>query len=155
MWSNVFSFVPIVTFKPLTVLLSSIALNVTAVASVASWTIIHPMLWVDLGFGSWENIYIQFNTMGIHTFPLLCSLINYALLTDAPIYMQDLLATYFIIIIYIIWNYIYYSMTGTVQYVFMDWANPEAYWAIVLFVITMFTGVTINNVTIALLSQFV
>jgi hypothetical protein len=55
-WANIFSFLPYFDLKWLAVTLSSIALNVTLIASVTSWTIIHPFILFELDFANTANL---------------------------------------------------------------------------------------------------
>lgn len=111
-WSNMFSFVPYLDMKWVTVALSSLAMNVTVIAFTTSWTIIHPFLLFELDWSNSGTLIEQLNTAAIHTFPFACSFFNFIFLTDAPIYITDVLMTYAVFWTYIPWNYIHYTITG-------------------------------------------
>ena len=150
-----FSFVPYLDLKWVTVALSSVAMNVTVIAFTTSWTIIHPFLLFQLDFSNSSVLIEQLNNAAIHTFPFVCSFFNFIFLTDAPIYITDVWMTYAVFWTYIPWNYIHYTITGASQYDFITWESPETYYIIVLFVWAQMAIVTVSNTVIAITSQFV
>lgn len=153
MWSNVFSFLPWIDLRWVTVSLSSIALNLTLVASLASWTLIHPFILFELELSSWETLYPQLYVMGVHTLPLVCSYTNYLFLTDAPIYIQDIPVSVSIINIYMIWNFLYWATTGEIQYDFLNWGDSSQWWMIPVTYFFLIGAVVVSNTSIALISQ--
>ena len=111
--------------KALTIVLSSLTVNTDLIVTIVSWTIIHPMMWYYYGFDTWYKVLIQLWIMAVHTIPLMAVSINYALLTDAPLYISDAWIMIVVTLAYVIVNYYFYHKTGSILYIFMDWSKPD------------------------------
>ena len=107
-WANIFSWAPYLDMKWVPMFWAGIAMNLTFNATLVSWTIIHPMMWIDMGFGTPELVAEQINTMSIHTIPFMTAWFNYIFLSEAPLYISDMLITYAVILIYVPWNWYYW-----------------------------------------------
>ena len=51
-WANLFSWVPYLDMKWIPTHLGSVAMCVTTLAFTVSWTFLHPMAWIELGFST-------------------------------------------------------------------------------------------------------
>ena len=110
-------------FKELVIVQSSVTMAMLLFVTIFSWLVIHPMVWSEDEFSleTEEEQLMNLEMITAHTVPVILAVVNMYVLSDAIVYNEHWWVALLVCNIYIVWNYIYYTITGESIYFVFEW----------------------------------